>query len=50
MEHKIEHIDPPRFPKLINPLEDSMKKSFDVTIKKMMIDVTKQLVKEIKVK
>ena len=48
MEHKSEHLDPPRYPKLILPIEDGMKKSFDITIKKVMIDVTKQLTKEIK--
>jgi hypothetical protein len=45
-----EHLDPPRYPKLILPLEDDMKKSFDITVKKVMIDVTKQLTKEIKSK
>jgi hypothetical protein len=48
MQHQSEHLDPPRYPRLILPLEDEMKKSFDITIKKVMIDVTKQLTKEIK--
>ena len=45
---KTQHLDPPRYPKLILPIEDQMKKSFAVTTKKIMIDVTKQLTKEVK--
>ena len=41
-------LDPPRYPNLINPIEDEMKQSFVVTTKKIIIDVTKQLVKEVK--
>jgi hypothetical protein len=50
MEHKSEHFDPPRYPKLILPIEEAMKIEFKVTCKKIMIDLTKQLVKEIKSK
>jgi hypothetical protein len=50
MEQKVEHMDPPRYPKLITPLEDCMKKSFDVTIRKIMIDITKQLTQAVKSK
>ena len=48
MQTKSEHFDPPRYPRLILPLEDEMKKSFDITIKKVMIDVTKQLTQAVK--
>jgi hypothetical protein len=50
MEVKSEHFDPPRYPKLIVPIEDEMKHSFDVTVKKIMIDVTKQLTQAVKTK
>jgi hypothetical protein len=43
-----EHLDPPRYPKLIIPIEEGMKKSFDFTVKKIMIDITKQLTQAIK--
>ena len=48
MEPKSEHLDPPRYPKLITPIESEMKRSFDVTVKKIMIDVTKTLTQAIK--
>lgn len=48
MENK--HLDPPRYPKLINPLEEGMKKKFDITLDKIKIDLTKKLVEEIKSK
>jgi len=44
------HLDPPRYPRLILPIEEGMKRSFTVTAKKILIDVTKQLTKEIKQK
>jgi hypothetical protein len=44
------HLDPPRYPKLIIPLEEMMKKTFAVTTSKILVDVTKQLVKEVKEK
>jgi hypothetical protein len=43
-------LDPPRYPKLITPIETSMKDSFTVVVKKLMIDVTKQLTQAIKYK
>ena len=42
------HLDPPRYPRLINPLEEEMKTKFEITIKKILIDVTKQLTQVIK--
>jgi hypothetical protein len=50
MELKSEHLDPPRYPKLIVPIEDEMKRAFTVTIKKIMIDVTKLLTRAVKQK
>jgi hypothetical protein len=49
MENK-KHIDPPRYPTTINPIEQNMKRMFNVTIEKLVIDVTKQLTKEVKKK
>ena len=43
-----QHLDPPRYPKLIVPIESEMKWSFDVTVKKIMIDVTKILTQAVK--
>jgi len=43
-------IDPQRYPKVINPIEQEMKQYFEVTSKKILIDVTKQLIKEVKKK
>jgi hypothetical protein len=43
-----QHLDPPRYPKLIIPIESEMKHAFDVTVKKIMIDVTKQLTQAVK--
>ncbi len=43
VKSKDKHLDPPRYPKLILPIEKEMEKEFDVVMKKMMIDVTKQL-------
>lgn len=42
------HLDPPRHPHLINPLEESMKRDFKAVLKKMTIDITKQLTEEFK--
>ena len=47
---KTQHLDPPRYPKLILPIEDQMKKSFDITLEKIKVDLTKKLVQEIKSK
>lgn len=48
MLNKLPHIDPPRYPKLIIPIEQGMKQHFEIVIKKIVIDITKQLVKEVK--
>jgi hypothetical protein len=48
MENK--HLDPPRYPKLILPIENGMKKQFELVSKKIIIDITKQLTKEVKQK
>jgi hypothetical protein len=48
MKHK--HLDPPRYPKLTNPIEEIMKKNFEVTLSKIRVDVAKKLVTEIKKK
>jgi len=50
MKSDKQHFDPPRYPKLIIPIENEMKRSFVVTSKKILIDITKQLTKEIKQK
>jgi hypothetical protein len=50
MPENDQHIDPPRYPKLITPIEDEMKLSFTIIVKKVLIDVTKQLTKEVKSK
>jgi hypothetical protein len=50
LTHGNEHLDPPRYPVLINPLEQGMKQQFEAVVKKLVIDVTKQLVKEVKEK
>jgi hypothetical protein len=36
--------DPPRFPKLIVPIEKEAKISFAVQMNKMLVDVTKKMV------
>ena len=41
-------LDPPRYPKLITPIEKEMMDSFSLHSKKILIDVTKSLTKEIK--
>ena len=43
-----QHLDPARYPKLINPIERGMKRGFVITTKKIVIDITKQLTTEIK--
>lgn len=49
MKGKQPHIiDPPRYPKLIIPIEQGMKRSFALVSKKMLIDITKQLTQEVK--
>ena len=50
MEQNHKHFDPPRYPKLILPIEEEMKKNFVVTTKKMLVDLTTQLTKEAKKK
>lgn len=50
MELKSEHLDPPRYPKLITPIESEMKRTFGITVKKIMIDITKQLTQAVKTK
>jgi len=40
--------DPPRFPKLIVPIESEVKKDFAVQMNKMVVDVTKKLVEFLK--
>lgn len=36
--------DPPRFPKVLNPLEDEMKKEFTMRMNMTIVDVTKAMV------
>ena len=42
------NFDPPRYPKLINPIEDEMKKQFDVMLGRMKVDFTKKLISAVK--
>ena len=42
------NFDPPRYPKLINPIEGAMKKKFDVMLGKMKVDFTKKLIDSLK--
>ena len=44
------HLDPPRYPRLIHPLEQGMKDSFEAVNKKILIDITKQLTTAVKTK
>ena len=50
LPEKNKHFDPPRYPGLINPLEQEMKMKFDITVKKIIIDITKQLTAAVKPK
>ncbi len=36
--------DPPRFPKLINPIENSVKSDFAIQMNRVIADVTKKMV------
>ena len=36
--------DPIRFPKLISPIEDSVKKDFALQMNKAMVDITKKMI------
>lgn len=36
--------DPPRFPKLIVPIESEVKKDFALEMNKMIVDVTKKMI------
>lgn len=47
-KNKVHIIDPPRYPKLIIPLEEEMKKRFNITLDKIKVDIGKELVQEIK--
>lgn len=40
--------DPIRYPKLISPIEDKVKQDFDLSMNKLLVDVTKKLVKFLK--
>lgn len=40
---KHNHIDPPRFPHLTDPLENGMKDKFKVTLTKMIKDINQSL-------
>jgi hypothetical protein len=48
MNKPVHTVDPPRYPAVIHPLELGMKTHFEAVIKKTIIDITKQLVKEVK--
>lgn len=37
-------IDPPRFPKLIIPLESEVKRNFMIQMSKLIVDVTKKMI------
>ena len=50
MEKNNQHIDPPRYPKLINPIELMMKMKFEVTLDLIKIDVGKRMTEELKKK
>lgn len=39
------HIDPIRFPKLVEPIEKELEKIGQIEIKKIIVDVTKVIVK-----
>ncbi len=38
-------VDPPRFPKVILPYEKEMKDMFNLQMNKMLVDLTKEMVK-----
>jgi len=40
--------DPPRFPKVINPIEKGAKDLFSFTLNKTLIDLTKGMVYQVK--
>ena len=40
--------DPPRFPKVINPIEKEAKDLFSFSLNKTLIDLTKEMVKQVK--
>jgi len=44
------HVDPQRFPKLQEPIENAMYKSFKKGMDTMLVDVTKILVNQVKEK
>jgi len=37
-------IDPPRFPKLIIPIETEVKQAFAIQMNKLLVDITKRMV------
>ena len=41
-------IDPPRFPKIINPIENKAKKEFSIMLDNMIKELTISMVKESK--
>ena len=40
--------DPPRFPRIINPIEDEVKRDFADTLNLIILGTTKEMVKQIK--
>lgn len=40
--------DPPRFPRVINPIEKKAKDLFSFTLNKTLIDLTKEMVNQVK--
>lgn len=45
---EVKMVDPHRFPKVLIPLEEDMKKSYDSMLGNMALDITKLLVKFVK--
>jgi hypothetical protein len=46
MKKRVEHVDPLRFPKVQAPIEDKCLAMHSQTMKQMIVDVTKELVKQ----
>ena len=45
---QVKMVDPPRFPKVIYPLEQKMKDSYELQLNKMIVDITKLMTKILK--
>ena len=45
---EVKMVDPHRFPKVLIPIEEDMKRSYDLTLNQMTLGITKLLVKFVK--